>query len=123
MCFVDWAHEITGDSTVYDAAGTTYDDPYSLFIREIEEAAYNVQVAKQTKLNTRIDHELLWSALEEELTSTEDSRLNYQISLQLAKHFMRIVTTDSQDSDVDKGTDEGAANADTENPTDATGTA
>jgi len=122
MCFVDWAHEITGDSTVYDAAGTTYDDPYSLFIREIEEAAYNVQVAKQTKLDTRIDHELLWSALEEELTSTSDSRLNYQISLQLAKHFMRIVTTDSQDSDVDKGTDEGAANADTENPTAATGT-
>ncbi len=117
MCFIDWVHEITIGSTVYDAAGTTYNEPYSLFMREIEEAAFNVQVAKQSKLDTKIDHELLWSALEEELTSTEHSRINYEISKELAKHFMRIVTTDAMDPDVDSGTDEGAENSKTESPT------
>merc|ERR1712166_1318364 len=124
MCFVDWVHEITGDSTVYDAAGTVYDDPYSLFAREIEEAIFNVDIAKQTKLETRKDHELLWAAIEEELTSIEPNRLNYQISLGLAKHFMRIVTTDSDDEAVD-GKDLHAEDADTELPekiVDITGT-
>tara|TARA_B110001452_G_scaffold267644_1_gene278791 strand:- start:8396 stop:11029 length:2634 start_codon:yes stop_codon:yes gene_type:complete len=119
MCFVDWVHEITGDSTVYDAAGTVYEDPYSLFAREIEEAIFNVDIAKQTKLETVKDHELLWAAIEEELTSMESDRLNYQISLGLAKHFMRIVTTDSDDNAVDN-TDLHADGAQSETPNEIT---
>jgi len=121
MCFVDWVHEITGDGTVYDAAGTVYDDPYSLFGREIEEAIFNTQVARQTKLETKTEHELLWAALEEELTSIDNNRLNYQLARGIAKHFMRIYTTDSGDKAVD-GSDLHAEDAASELPvSDATG--
>ena len=101
MCSVDWTSEIVGRSQVQDAAGTEYDDPYALLRRQVDEAVFNVHVAEKSKEQTQIDNELLWDALESELTSLDHERMNWKISTEVAEHFMRITTTDSDDNAVD----------------------
>jgi hypothetical protein len=101
MCNVDWTSEIVGRSQVQDAAGTLYDDPYSLLRRQVDEAIFNLHIAVQSKKKTRTENELLWDAIESELTSLDPQRMNWKISMEVAEHFMRVTTTDSDDNAVD----------------------
>jgi len=107
MCNVDWTSEIVGRSQVQDAAGTIYDDPYQLLHRQIDEAIFNVNVALQSKEKTQIENEILWDAIESELTSLDPDRMNWKISMEVAEHFMRVTTTDINDDAVDSS-DQGA---------------
>ena len=116
MCNIDWTEELTGQHTRKDSAGSSYDNPYLLFDREIEEAIFNAGVAVQAKRQNAADNENLWSALEAELTSVDTVRLNADIAYEAAEHFMRIVTTDSDDKAVDATDADGAVDAGTERP-------
>jgi len=107
MCNVDWTSEIVGRAQIQDAAGTLYDDPYELLHRQVDEAIFNVHIAVLSKEKTQQDNELLWDAIETELTSLDSERINWKISMEVAEHFMRITTTDFDDSAVDS-TDPGA---------------
>jgi len=100
MCNVDWTQEITGEMTRHDSAGGKYTNPYELFDREIGEAIFATEIAKLSKRKTAAANSNLWAALEEELTSTTLTGINYQISYEAAEHFMRVVTTDHDDSAV-----------------------
>ncbi len=115
MCTVDWTSEIVGRSQVQDAAGTHYDDPYALLRRQVDEAVFNVRIAEKSKQQTHIDNELLWDAIESELTSLDHERMNWKISMEVAEHFMRITTTDSDDNAVDSN-DQGADGNDQPSP-------
>ena len=116
MCNIDWTEELTGQHTRKDSAGSSYDNPYLLFDREIEEAIFNAGVAVQAKRQNAADNENLWSALEAELTSVDTVRLNADIAHEAAEHFMRIVTTDADDKAVDATDADGAVDAGTEHP-------
>jgi len=115
MCNIDWTQEITGEMTRRDSAGGKYTNPYELFDREIGEAIFATEIAKLAKKKTAAANANLWAALEEELTSTTSTGINYKISFEAAEHFMRIVTTDHDDAAVDSN-DAGAEGAGTQNP-------
>tara|TARA_B100000795_G_scaffold260884_1_gene237173 strand:- start:4400 stop:7021 length:2622 start_codon:yes stop_codon:yes gene_type:complete len=115
MCNVDWTSEIVGRSQVQDAAGTLYDDPYALLRRQIDEAIFNVNIAFQSKEKTQMENEILWDAIESELTSLDPERMNWKISMEVAEHFMRVTTTDSDDNAVDSN-DPGADGDDNPSP-------
>ena len=118
MCNIDWTEEIAGETSRKDAGGDVYSDPYLLFDREIKEAIFNADIAIQAKKKTAAANENLWSAIEAELTSVDPDRINTKIATEAAEHFMRIVTTDSNDPDVDS--DDAAADFNaggTETPT------
>jgi len=100
FCFIDWNREFAGSSDRHDFAGTRYQNPYDLFSREVDEAIFGAQVAKSAKARVIEDNALLWAAIEEELTSQSESRIAYQISVEAAEHFMRIVTTDTDGKDI-----------------------
>jgi len=100
FCFIDWNREFAGSSDRRDFTGTKYQNPYDLFSREVDEAIFGAQVALSAKARVIEDNALLWAALEEELTSQSEERIAYQISLEAAEHFMRIVTTDTDGKDI-----------------------
>jgi hypothetical protein len=111
FCFIDWNREFAGSSDRRDFTGTKYQNPYDLFSREVDEAIFGAQVAVSAKARVIEDNALLWAAIEEELTSQSESRIAYQISVEAAEHFMRIVTTDTDGNDIDlDGTAAPAAN-------------
>jgi hypothetical protein len=116
MCNIDWTQELTGQSERKDSTGSKYADPYLLFDREVQEAIFNFEVAIQAKKDNVIDNENLWRAIETELTSVQPTRINYGIAKEAAEHFMRIVTTDGEDTAVDND-DPHADGAATEHPT------
>lgn len=115
MCNIDWTEEIAGETSRKDSAGSDYSDPYLLFDREIQEAIFNAEVAVLAKKKTAASNENLWAAIEAELTSVGDGRINSEIAFEAAEHFMRIVTTDPTDDSVDS-TDAGAEGGASENP-------
>lgn len=111
FCFIDWNREFAGSSDRRDFAGTKYQNPYDLFTREVDEAIFGAQVALAAKTRVIQDNALLWAAIEEELTSQSEERIAYQIALEAAEHFMRIVTTDTDGKDIKlDGTADPAAN-------------
>ena len=79
---------------------------------EIEEAIFTSEVAQLAKRKIAGDNANLWAAIEEELTSTDEGRINQQIAHEAAEHFMRIVTTDEDDADVDSTDPDGERNGD-----------
>lgn len=101
FCFIDWNREFAGSSDRRDFSGTKYVNPYDLFSREVDEAIFSAEVAQAAKGRVIEDNNLLWAAIEEELTSQSDERIAYQIALEAAEHFMRIVTTDSDGKDIE----------------------
>ena len=103
MCNIDWTQELVPSAQTIrkDFAGSEYENPYLLFDREINEAIFNTRVAVQAKRRAATDNKNLWSAVEAELTSVDKDRLNSDIAHEAAEHFMRIVTTDTDDVDVD----------------------
>ena len=117
MCNIDWTQELTGQSERKDSTGSKYADPYLLFDREVQEAIFNFEVAIQAKKDNVIDNENLWRAIETELTSVQPTRINYDIAMEAAEHFMRIVTTDGDDTAVDSSNDPHADGAADEPPT------
>tara|TARA_B100000795_G_scaffold98787_1_gene72568 strand:+ start:14009 stop:16144 length:2136 start_codon:yes stop_codon:yes gene_type:complete len=84
---------------------------------QIYEASVNVDIAEGLKRSVRNDNEVAWLALKDELTSMSTDRIIYDMSEAVAKNFMRITTTDSNDNAVDAADDDGASNAKTQVPT------
>jgi len=101
MCFVDWTNELAGSTARKDFRGSSYDDPYELFLREVREAEFNVNVALAAKSRAISENGLIWDAIETDLTSVDTNRLSWDIAIEVAEHFMRIVTTDEDDDSVD----------------------
>ena len=101
MCFVDWTNELAGSTARKDFKGSSYDDPYELFLREVREAEFNVNVALAAKSRAISENGLIWDAIETDLTSVDTNRLSWDIAIEVAEHFMRIVTTDDNDDSVD----------------------
>jgi len=122
QCNINWGLQITGDVARKDASGSSYDDPYDLFEREIQEAVVNVEVAMAAKTKAVENTEVLWSKISDELTDFDASgnTIASDLSVEVAEHFMRITTTDSNDANVDS-LDGGAGG--TDNPDAMTGSA
>ena len=111
QCNINWGLQLTGDVARKDAFDSSYEDPYELFEREIQEAIVNVEVAMAAKTKTVENTEKLWSKISDELTDFDASgdTIASDLSHEVAEHFMRITTTDVNDPNVDS-LDEGAAN-------------
>jgi len=112
-CNINWGLQLTGDVVRKDAAGSEYEDPYVFFERETNEAIVNVDIAEAAKEKSVSQYETLWSQVTAELTTFTADRdvqgvsLSEDIAYEVAEHFMRITTTDSDDPHVDS-TDAGA---------------
>jgi hypothetical protein len=110
QCNINWGSQITGDVARIDAYGSSYEDPYALFEREVQEAIVNVEVAMAAKTKAVENTEELWSKISDELTDydTSGNTIASDLSYEVAEHFMRITTTDSDDPNVDS-LDDGAS--------------
>tara|TARA_B100000795_G_scaffold98787_1_gene72567 strand:+ start:11383 stop:13836 length:2454 start_codon:yes stop_codon:yes gene_type:complete len=101
MCNINWGLQITGDVARKDAKGTEYEDPYALFQREIAESIVNVEIAMSAKTRSVEDSDLLWAQIADQLTTFDTGSIASTLSTEVAKHFMRITTTDSTDAILD----------------------
>ena len=98
FCFVDWIGDFSGASERESGAGEAYENPYTLYGREIDEATWNTAIALAAKKKVKIDNLELWDVLEEQLTYVREGNLLESISEAATRHFMRVTSTDKGDS-------------------------
>ena len=98
FCFVDWIGDFSGASERESGAGEKYENPYTLYGREIDEATWNTAIALAAKKKVKIDNLELWDVLEEQLTYVRKGNLLESISEAATRHFMRVTSTDEEDS-------------------------
>tara|TARA_B100000795_G_scaffold259243_1_gene234060 strand:+ start:4210 stop:6801 length:2592 start_codon:yes stop_codon:yes gene_type:complete len=124
-CNINWGLQLTGDVARKDAKGSVYKNPYDLFTREIAESVLNTEIAIAAKVKSVSDYEKLWAEIQKQLTTfnagTGGNSISEDISTEVAEHFMRITTTDSDDNAVDS-TDAGAERSNGEGPTEMNAT-
>jgi len=99
FCFVDWIGDFSGASERLSGSGEAYENPYNLYGREIDEATWNTAIAIASKKKVKIDNLELWDVLEEQLTYVETGNLLDAIGKAATRHFMRVTSTDTNDSE------------------------